>query len=148
MNALRTLWAQRTARERTLLMLLVAVLAVFILWRYAWQPLTHALEQETQRQARLVTLSRQMMALPERVDEARVEHLLHQRAAAQGITLSALTRNDNQITVTVDNASGDTLLAWVLTLEAQGEVQVLALKVQGKTPPAGRVSARLLLERR
>lgn len=145
MNGLRTRWAQRTARERTLLMLLAAVLAALILWLCAWQPLTRALALEEQRQTRLMLLSRQMASLPERVSEAGLESLLRQRAVAQGIDLTSLTRSKNQFEITVSNASGDALLAWLLTLEAQGVVQVLALNVQGKSPPDGSVSARLRL---
>lgn len=148
MKQLRARWAQRTRREQTLLALLAALLVTLMLWLWGWQPLARALTDEARRQAQLMTLSRQLARLPERVGDTGMENLLRQRAAAQGITLSTVVRRENQLQITVASASADALLEWLLTLDAQGIVQVQALNMQGKASADGSVSASLLLEPR
>lgn len=145
MNRLHSYWAQRTARERRLLVVLAAVIGAVLVWLLLWQPLQRALSSEAQRQTRLTALSAQIARLPASVDNASIENLLRQRATAHGITLASVKRSDNTLQVAVTVASADALLAWLLALEAQGAVRVLELNLQGKTPADGSVSASLAL---
>ena len=61
MNALHALWQQRSVRERRLLVLAAALLALALLWFWALAPALQTWRSAPQRQAELDQQSRQML---------------------------------------------------------------------------------------
>lgn len=128
-NAVTTVWAQRSPRERLLLALLGFVALSIVYWLVAWRPLHAAadgaqvrLEQQISDyralQAALPTL--QAQASSPNQPAAPLRQLLSDSAARKGLTLARVQPDGAGLAVGLDGAAPTALWSWLIEVEQAG----------------------------
>lgn len=137
MNAVRRLWQQRSPRERRLLALAVALLALALLWSWALAPALHTWRSAPQRQAELDRQSRQMLLwqaqarqlqAPARLSRTEAQARLQASSAALLGTGAQLSVQGELLRVQLQAASADGLARWLA--QAREQAQALPQSAQ------------------
>ncbi len=127
----RTWWAERSPRERTMLGVMVALLALFLIWFAVISPLISALEASKVRHIRSVTdlaavqtksaALRKLKANPPQPLGAPVTTFVALSAGEAGFTLS---RNDavgtDRASISIASAKPPALFNWLTSIDARG----------------------------
>ena len=127
----RTWWAERSARERTMLGVMIAFLALFLIWFAIISPLMSALSASKARHVRGVTdlaavqtksvALRKLKANPPPPLGAPVTTFVALSAGEAGFTLS---RNDalgtDRASISIASAKPPALFNWLMTIDERG----------------------------
>lgn len=127
----KTWWAERSARERTMLSVMMAFVALFAIWFIIISPLASALEASKMRHARSVTdlatvhdksaALRKLTANPPPPLGAPLTTFITLSAGEVGFTLS---RNDavgtDKASITIATAKPPAVLTWLSSLDTRG----------------------------
>lgn len=155
---MRNWWESLQPRERLILGAGGVIALLIVLWEFGWQPLTSGREQlraaVADKEQFLVDVARasaigdgDVAAVPS--GQTSLFVLIDQTAQVAGLG-SALTRarpdGPNAINVTFSNASFDSLLAWLITLNQSNGIFVDGASINSARQQ-GLVSGQLLLRR-
>ncbi|WP_423820516.1 type II secretion system protein M [Salinisphaera sp. SPP-AMP-43] len=164
MNALKEWFHTLAPRERVMVSI-AAVMVVIALFYYAlWQPLNNAL---TDAQAQVTAESNQARWMLGIRNEAQLLRSSSQHRAPTGSNRSLLSivdessranqlgkavthiqpRNNDQASVTLDEANFNRMLYWLQTLQSQYGVVATEATISREEDTAGLVEARLTLSR-
>ena len=130
MTALTAWWQARTPRERGLLLVMFALLAVVIAWLLVVRPLSDSLDSAKRRHAEAVT------ALAEARGRAEAVRRQGQTSAAPPLPIDSFVsrtsteagfanariagQGPTQATIAIDAARAQAFFAWVRLMEARG----------------------------
>ena len=132
MERMKALWDDRSPREQWMLGVMVAMLAVVILWVGVLWPLQagqrsarDALAQATDRNADIRTKVKLLKSLPRNAASvaavAPVDQLIGQAAGEAGLTLErAQAQGANRVEIAMASVRPVALFSWLAALEAQG----------------------------
>ncbi|MFK4793855.1 type II secretion system protein GspM [Sphingobium sp. ZW T5_29] len=132
MERMKASWADRSPREQWMLGVMVAMLAVVILWVGVLWPLQagqrsarDALAQATDRNADIRTKVKLLKSLPRNAATsaavAPVDQLIGQAAGEAGLTLErAQAQGANRVEIAMASVRPVALFSWLAALEAQG----------------------------
>lgn len=161
--ALQSFWQSLLPRQRLLLGVAVAVVAMSVWWLWWWEPLQHGTQTERQRLAQqqgvlawlqavapeLEAMQQRQAGLAEWGDQSLLG-LTDDSARRAGLA-GALTRiepiGEDRVRVWLDGAEYAVAMAWLQALSAQYPIAVEQLAVERSSAPA-RVSLRVTLTRR
>ncbi len=156
-------WLTKTPREQMALMLAAGAMFLFLLYLFAWQPFSDAVEQKRSRvKSQQLTLSWMQQQLPEikalrgsgnnsnqrGSNEALltlVDRTAKQRQLRQQIQ-RIKPQGDKTVQLWVEQASFDALLIWLGELTQQHGVQIDTLNIDRQELP-GVINAKLVLQR-
>jgi general secretion pathway protein M len=142
-------WRQRSVREQRLLLVMVALLAVTILWLGIYRPIqdarSGARERHQQAVVRLAEMRAEAAAL--RPGPAALSgplaSVVTQSATDAGFANAAVTpRGDGRVAVSIPSARPAPFFAWIASLEARGIV-VEQLSARANADPTLAVAATL-----
>ena len=145
--------ADRSARERWLLGILAAVVAIVALDRLVWSPLLATREAARSEIARDDRIAAQLrVAGPDvaRIAAARtgtLSTLVTERAAKAGLTIARIEPQGSNVAVSLDGVGFDALVDWLAALDREAGVGVVELKVD-RRPDPGIVTAQVTLAER
>ena len=126
-------WEMRSTRERRLLAIMLALLAILVLWLAVVRPLADALEAaRLQHDAAVVALAEARAARPAAAPAAvgRADSIVAETAAAAGFTGVRIARlGPARASAAVDSARPQALFGWIAEMERRGLV-VERLRVQ------------------
>lgn len=154
MNAVRDWWRGLTLRERRLIAVMLALIAVVVLWLGIVRPIGDArararadhliaVDRAGRIEAAVAALRGAAATVPPPL-EATLDQVVSQSAGEAGFTLdsSAIEGND-RVAIAIAAARPAALFAWLDTLEARG----IVVETVTVTPVANNaVGARLLLK--
>lgn len=155
---MRTWWDSLQPRERLILGTGGVVALLIVLWEFAWQPLTSGREQlRTSIESKEQLLSEVSRAgalgssgTQQTTNGQQSLFVLIDSTARAGGLGNAVTRarpdGSNAINVTFSNASFDSLLAWLITLNQNNGIYVDGASIN-TARQQGLVSGQLLLRR-
>ncbi|UJJ32188.1 type II secretion system protein GspM [Halopseudomonas maritima] len=155
-------WAGLAARERLILMVGGAVLALIVFWIAIWEPLVQG---RSALRAEVARLSAEAVWMDQVADDVRRRARLAPASAgvpAQGSVLTLIEVSANAAglrqalsrvqpegagaRLSFDQVGFDPLMSWLADLESRQGLQVTQLSIDvGEAP--GQVAARILLER-
>jgi general secretion pathway protein M len=156
-------WLTKTPREQMALMLAAGAMFLFLLYLFAWQPFSDAIEQKRIRvKSQQFTLNWMQQKLPEiqalrgnskgnnrrKSNEALltlVDRTAKQRQLRQQIQ-RIKPQGDKTVQLWIEQASFDALLIWLGELSLQHGVQIDTLNIDRQELP-GIINARLVLQR-
>jgi general secretion pathway protein M len=119
-------WEARSARERRLLAVMVALLAIVLLWLAVVRPLADALDDAKRRHgAAVIALAEAQAARPAAVPAATgpVDSIVAETAAAAGFTGIRVARlGPARAGAAVDAARPQALFGWIAEMERRGLV--------------------------
>ncbi|MET0370134.1 MAG: type II secretion system protein M [Sphingobium sp.] len=151
-----TYWGDRSPRERWLIGVMLALLAVVILWLGIVRPIAmaqgaarEALQAATDRHAVIRTQVKQMKALPSAPAAGQpgsIDQLIGQSAGEAGLTLArSQAQGNDRIDIAVAIVRPIALMSWLASLEAQGvRVETISARPSGT---AGSVAVEAVLTR-
>lgn len=157
MERMKSLWAERSAREQVMLDVMFALLAGVILWFGVAVPLDRAqiaarddLRAATDRNAAVRAAVKQLKALPRNAQaagpSAPIDQLVGQSAGEAGLTLErAQAQGADRMDIAIASVRPVALFSWLATLEAQG-VRVDTMSAR-PAPTAGSVAVQAVLAR-
>lgn len=130
MSALRTWFDSRSLRERRLILVMLALLAVTLVWAGVIRPVRDGLSAtreryndavirlgETQMRANAVHAILRGRPAPL---EAPLPDAVRERADAAGFTLASLDPDGDGVRVSIGSAKATPLLGWIAGLEGDG----------------------------
>ena len=156
MERLKTLWSERSPREQWMLGVMLALLAVVILWLGIMRPLAaaqrsarDALTEATDQNAAIRAKVKLLKTLPRNVTggpSAPVEQLVGQSAGEAGLTLERVqAQGPARVEIAMASVRPVALFSWLAALEAQG-VRVETMSAR-PSPTAGSVAVQGVLVR-
>lgn len=157
MKRMQTLWAGRSPRERWMLGVMFALLAVVILWFGVAAPLDRAylssrddLRAATDRNAAIRAAVKQLKSLPRNSASTGpaipIDQFVGQSAGEAGLTLDrAQAQGADRMDIAIASVRPMALFSWIAALEGQG-VRVETMSVR-PSPTAGSLSAQAILVR-
>ncbi|WP_097091948.1 type II secretion system protein GspM [Novosphingobium sp. Chol11] len=157
MDAVKTMWGERSPREQWMLGVMFALLAVVVLWLGVLYPLAaaqrsarEALIEATDRNAAMRAKVKLLKTLPRGVAGASamvaIDQLVSQSAGEAGLTLErADAQGGARIEIAMASVRPVALFSWLAALEAQG-VRVETMSAR-PSPTAGSVSVQAVLVR-
>jgi general secretion pathway protein M len=157
MDRLGLYWAERSPRERWMLGVMFALLAIVILWFGIAVPLARAqrdardrLVEATARNAALRATVAQLKALPRAPanvgSTVPLDQFVGQSAGEAGLTLErAQAQGNDRMDIAIASVRPIALFSWLSTLEGQG-VRVVTMSAR-PSPTAGSISVQAVLER-
>ncbi|CAD7336596.1 type II secretion system protein M [Sphingomonadales bacterium 56] len=157
MDAVKTMWGERSRREQWMLGVMFALLAVVVLWLGVLYPLAaaqrsarEALIEATDRNAAMRAKVKLLKTLPRGVAGASatvgIDQLVSQSAGEAGLTLErAEAQGGARIEIAMASVRPVALFSWLAALEAQG-VRVETMSAR-PSPTAGSVSVQAVLVR-
>ncbi|MFT3976703.1 MAG: type II secretion system protein GspM [Sphingomonas bacterium] len=155
MTELRAWFAARSQREQRLILVMLALLAVTILWAGVIRPVRAGLSSTHARYDDAVMRLGQTRARARAVHAiigghpnqpgAPLPDAVRERADAAGFTLASLDPDGDRVRIAIPSARAPVLLGWIAGLEADG-VLVDAATVSANGD--GTVSARMTLRAR
>lgn len=141
MNGLRLWFAGRSLRERRLILVMLALLAITIVWGGILLPLTDGLASARARHADAVVRLAQTEARVAAIRGARRADALGQpleaevraRADSAGFTIASLSpQGSDRVTLTLPQARPGAVFAWIAGLEEAGIiVETMAITNNG-----------------
>ncbi len=128
---LRIVWAERSLREKQLLLVMFALLSIVVLVFGIVRPLTSAKATARDRLDRVAVESGQIAAAVEALHDARrgappplsgtLVLAVSQSASTAGFTLATLDpQGDDRVGIAITSAKNPALFAWLRTLARQG----------------------------
>lgn len=137
-GAIQEFWHGRTPRERAMLAVMAAALAVFAIWLLIVRPLTGWAEASAQRRQQAETALAQVRALPpapERHDVAGLEPTLRTAAQAQGLEPTLAMSEDGGLGFRLSGVAAGPALRWLAAVKtASGaEPRRLSITSEGET---------------
>lgn len=157
MDAVKTMWGERSLREQWMLGVMFALLAVVVLWLGVVGPLASAqrsareeLLAATDRNAAMRAKVKLLKTLPRGVASGpatvAIDQLVSQSAGEAGLTLErADAQGGARIEIAMASVRPVALFSWLAALEAQG-VRVETMSAR-PSPTAGSVSVQAVLVR-
>ncbi|WP_300114819.1 type II secretion system protein M [Sphingobium sp.] len=157
MDRLGLYWAERSPRERWMLGVMFALLAIVILWFGIAVPLDRAqrdardrLVEATERNAAIRATVVQLKALPRAPanvgSTVPLDQFVGQSAGEAGLTLErAQAQGNDRMDIAIASVRPIALFSWLSTLEGQG-VRVVTMSAR-PSPTAGSISVQAVLER-
>ena len=156
MDAVKTMWGERSPREQWMLGVMFALLAVVLLWLGVVGPLASAqrsaregLLAATDRNAAMRAKVKLLKTLPRGVATSSgmaIDQLVSQSAGEAGLTLErAEAQGSARIEIAMASVRPVALFSWLAALEAQG-VRVETMSAR-PSPTAGSVSVQAVLVR-
>lgn len=157
MDAVKTMWGERSPREQWMLGVMFALLAVVVLWLGVLYPLAaaqqsarEALVEATDRNAAIRAKVKLLKTLPRSMATASatvaIDQLVSQSAGEAGLTLErAEAQGAARIEIAMASVRPVALFSWLAALEAQG-VRVDTMSAR-PSPTAGSVSVQAVLVR-
>ncbi len=157
MDAVKTMWGERSPREQWMLGVMFALLAVVVLWLGVLYPLAaaqrsarEALVEATDRNAAIRAKVKLLKTLPRNMATASatvaIDQLVSQSAGEAGLTLErAEAQGAARIEIAMASVRPVALFSWLAALEAQG-VRVDTMSAR-PSPTAGSVSVQAVLVR-
>jgi general secretion pathway protein M len=156
MDRVKTLWGDRSPREQAMLGVMIALLAVVILWLGILRPLDGAqrsaraaLAEATDRNAAIRAKVKLLKSLPRSSASAAAgafDQMIGQSAGEAGLTLErAQTQGADRLDIALASVRPSALFSWLAALEAQG-VQVETMSAR-PAPVSGSVSVQAVLVR-
>jgi general secretion pathway protein M len=146
-------WAERSRRERHMLVIMLAMVAAFAAWFLVWQPISKSLvaarirhEQAVRDVAGVAAKAAQLKAIlatPAATPGGPVPSYVSQSASNAGFTLSrADPVGTDGVTISIVSAKSPALFAWLATLDAGG-IFVAQLDIRPNTDATIAVDATL-----
>lgn len=130
MTALLQWFRSRSLRERRLILVMLALMAVTILWAGVVRPVRDGLESTRERHARaaasLGDVQRRVAAVQAiqrsrpRVPEGLLADALRARAGEAGFAIANLEPDGDRVRITIATAKPGALLGWISALEGDG----------------------------
>ena len=156
MDAMKTMWGERSPREQWMLGVMFALLAVVLLWLGVVGPLAsvqrsarEGLLAATDRNAAMRAKVKLLKILPRGVATSSgmaIDQLVSQSAGEAGLTLErAEAQGGARIEIAMASVRPVALFSWLAALEAQG-VRVETMSAR-PSPTAGSVSVQAVLVR-
>lgn len=159
MDAVKTMWGERSPREQRMLGVMFALLAVVVLWLGVLYPLAaaqrsarEALIEATDRNAAMRAKVKLLKTLPRGAAAVGgsatvgIDQLVSQSAGEAGLTLErAEAQGGARIEIAMASVRPVALFSWLAALEAQG-VRVETMSAR-PSPTAGSVSVQAVLVR-
>ena len=156
MDAVKTMWGERSPREQWMLGVMFALLAVVLLWLGAMglagaqRSARDALLTATDRNAEMRAKVKLLKTLPRGVTggsaSVGIDQLVSQSAGEAGLTLErAEAQGGARIEIAMASVRSVALFSWLAALEAQG-VRVETMSAR-PSPTAGSVSVQAVLVR-
>ncbi len=156
MDAVKTMWGERSPREQWMLGVMFALLAVVLLWLGAMglagaqRSARDALLTATDRNAAMRAKVKLLKTLPRGVTggsaSVGIDQLVSQSAGEAGLTLErAEAQGGARIEIAMASVRSVALFSWLAALEAQG-VRVETMSAR-PSPTAGSVSVQAVLVR-
>ena len=156
MDAVKTMWGERSPREQWMLGVMFALLAVVLLWlgvmglAAAQRSARDALLTATDRNAEMRAKVKLLKTLPRGVTggsaSVGIDQLVSQSAGEAGLTLErAEAQGGARIEIAMASVRPVALFSWLAALEAQG-VRVETMSAR-PSPTAGSVSVQAVLVR-
>lgn len=156
MDAVKTMWGERSPRERWMLGVMFALLAVVLLWLGVVGPLASAqrsaregLLAATDRNAAMRAKVKLLKTLPRGAavrSGTAIDQMVSQSAGEAGLTLErAEAQGSARIEIAMASVRPVALFSWLAALEAQG-VRVETMSAR-PSPTAGSVSVQAVLVR-
>lgn len=157
MERMKTLWGERTPRERWMLGVMAALLAVVILWLGVVRPLEAArqsarqvLREATDRNAAIRAKAKLLKSLPRGAATAMsatpLDQFVGQSAGEAGLTLErAQAQGADRMDIAIAAVRPAALFAWLAGLEGRG-VRVETMSAR-PSPTAGSISVQAVLAR-
>ena len=156
MDAVKTMWGERSPREQWMLGVMFALLAVVLLWLGAMglagaqRSARDALLTATDRNAEMRAKVKLLKTLPRGVTggsaSVGIDQLVSQSAGEAGLTLErAEAQGGARIEIAMASVRPVALFSWLAALEAQG-VRVETMSAR-PSPTAGSVSVQAVLVR-
>lgn len=156
MDAVKTMWGERSPREQWMLGVMFALLAVVLLWLGAMglagaqRSARDALLTATDRNAAMRAKVKLLKTLPRGVTggsaSVGIDQLVSQSAGEAGLTLErAEAQGGARIEIAMASVRPVALFSWLAALEAQG-VRVETISAR-PSPTAGSVSVQAVLVR-
>ncbi|GLX78920.1 type II secretion system protein M [Thalassotalea insulae] len=143
-------WQQLNAREQQLVSALSAVLVIFILYSFIWQPLNNNIENGhrklKQRQELLTWVTTQTLRYQSLKGNAvskstgSLSSIINRSAKAYDISIARIQPQSNDVQVWIDNIAFSQLLLWLEQLSNKEGIEVLNIDLtQGEQAGAVRV---------
>ena len=155
MDAVKTMWGERSPRERWMLGAMFALLAVVLLWLGVVRPLAvaqrsarDALVEATDRNAAMRAKVKLLKTLPRGAlpGSGAIDQLVSASAGEAGLTLErAEAQGSGRIGIAMASVRPVALFSWLAALEAQG-VRVETMSAR-PSPTAGSISVQAVLVR-
>lgn len=155
MKGLIAWYAGRSLREKRLILVMLALLALTIVWAGIIRPVRDGLESTRERHmaatVRLGEVQRQVAAVKAlqrrrlRAPEGSIADAIRARAEEAGFALASLDPDGDRVRIAIATAKPGALLAWIAGLEADG-LLVEASTINGNGD--GTVAATLMLKGR
>ncbi|MEO7177223.1 MAG: type II secretion system protein GspM [Allosphingosinicella sp.] len=152
----RALWLARTARERWLLGVMLALVALVLVWLLVLRPLSDMLSAARQRHGEAVAAlaeARSQAAAIEALEKNKpapfagpIDSAVAAAASAAGFQLSGLQpEGEGRVSLAIGAAKPQALFGWIAALEAQGYI---VQSLTATSNPDRTLSARILLRAR
>ncbi len=157
MERWKTLWDERSPRERWMLGVMFALLAAVVLWLGVVRPLDlaqrsarEALSEATDRNAAIRAKAKLLKSLPRGATAASsgtpLDQFVGQSAGEAGLTLErAQAQGADRMDIAIASVRPVALFTWLAGLEAQG-VRVETMSAR-PSPTAGSISVQAVLTR-
>lgn len=135
-------WAERTPRERLLLLLMCASIATYALIAGVWLPLLatrNGLMQDIARHDRaasqLSVFASTGLALAPITADMPLPTLITTTAERFKLEVSRLLPAADTVEITLENASFDLVIAWIHALEQEHALRILTLTITRRPEP-------------
>ena len=131
-------WQQLNTREQQLVSALSAVMFIFLFYSLVWQPLNENIEKSTKKLARQEALLTWVISETKRYSLAKgsesndsrkssLSSIVNRTAGANGIAITRMQPQGDNLQVWIDTIAFDTLLAWLAKLSTQEGIAVNAI---------------------
>ena len=160
MNAIKEYLNSLEARERNLIIVAVAIFVLVIPYQFIWKPFVESVENsrvrvqsqkaqyiKMQLQAKQIAHLRGAGSIVSQPGKQFLNNLIQIAAKNNGLanTLKIKTDNQNNIRVSLDNVSFDSVMNWLDQLVSNNGVIVSKLNID-RQPALGRVNVSVYLE--
>lgn len=139
-------------RKRILILVVLPLILLFALFRFAWLPITDARTEAANRITGYLTVIAAADAVGSNpvvasspVDTRPLAARVTETAAPFGLPLRRLEPEGRRIRVTIDEADFITVLTWIAEMESSASLRLTGLEAD-RRPAPGVVSVRLVLE--
>ncbi len=127
-------WLQLNNRERQLVSGLAAVVVIFILYSFVWQPLNNSIEKGRKKLERQQSLLSWVTSETARyqankgngrpITSGSLSSTINRTARTNNITIARVQPQNSDVQVWIDNASFTDLLTWLEQLSINEGIQV------------------------
>ena len=150
LSALQTLWQQRSARERRLLVLAASVLGLALLWQWALAPALDTWRVSPQRQAQIDRQTQQMLQWQTEAQQLKAPARVQRQDAIAWLEGSATTLlgkdarlnvQGDLVRVGLSAAPASGLAQWLAQAREKAQALPQSVQLQQNTPAKAAASA-------